>query len=156
MKRLVLKFGGTSVGSITKIKNVANIVNEKRKEGNEIIVVVSAMAGVTNELMKKSQEVSENFSLEELDVLLSSGEQASSALLAGAVIDLGINARSWMGWQIPIITDSNYSSSQIKSIIVDEIEKFISGGGIAIIAGFQGVSSEKRQTCMRTQPDPNQ
>ncbi len=148
MKRLVLKFGGTSVGSITKIKNVANIVNEKRKEGNEIIVVVSAMAGVTNELMKKSQEVSENFSLEELDVLLSSGEQASSALLAGAVIDLGINARSWMGWQVPIITDSNYSSSQIKSIIVDEIEKFISGGGIAIIAGFQGVSSEKRITTL--------
>ncbi len=148
MKRLVLKFGGTSVGSITKIKNVANIVKEKRKEGNEIIVVVSAMAGVTNELMKKSQEVSENFSLEELDVLLSSGEQASSALLAGAVIDLGINARSWMGWQVPIITDSNYSSSQIKSIIVDEIEKLISGGGIAIIAGFQGVSSEKRITTL--------
>ena len=75
MKRIVLKFGGTSVGSITKIKNVANIVKEKRKEGNEIIVVVSAMAGVTNELMKKSQEVSENFSLEELDFILYSVEK---------------------------------------------------------------------------------
>ena len=105
MNRLVLKFGGTSVGTNTKIKNVANIVKKKHQEGNEIIVVVSAMSGVTNDLMKKSHEVSENFNIKELDVLLSSGEQASSALLAGAIIDLGVNARSWMGWQVPIVTD---------------------------------------------------
>ena len=122
MNRLVLKFGGTSVGTITKIKNVANIVKKKHQEGNEIIVVVSAMSGVTNDLMKKSHEVSENFNIKELDVLLSSGEQASSALLAGAIIDLGVNARSWMGWQVPIVTDNNHSSSQIKGIITKEIE----------------------------------
>ena len=148
MKRLVLKFGGTSVGSIIKIKNVANIVRKKHEEGNEIIVVVSAMSGVTNDLMKKSHEVSENFNVKELDVLLSSGEQASSALLAGAIIDLGINARSWLGWQIPIITDNNHTLSQIKGIVTDEIKKFISKGGIAIVAGFQGISSEKRITTL--------
>ena len=111
MSRLVLKFGGTSVGTITKIKNVANIVKKKHQEGNEIIVVVSAMSGVTNDLMKKSHEVSENFNIKELDVLLSSGEQASSALLAGAIIVLGANSRSWMGWQIPLKTDNKFSSS---------------------------------------------
>ena len=148
MKRLVLKFGGTSVGSITKIKNVANIIRKKHQEGNEIIVVVSAMSGVTNDLMKKSHEVSENFNVKELDVLLSSGEQASSALLAGALIDMGVKARSWMGWQIPIITDNNHSLSQIKGIVTNEIENFISKGGSAIIAGFQGVSNEKRITTL--------
>ena len=148
MKRLVFKFGGTSVGSIIKIKNVANIVRKKHEEGNEIIVVVSAMSGVTNDLMKKSHEVSENFNVKELDVLLSSGEQASSALLAGAIIDLGMNARSWLGWQIPIITDNNHTLSQIKGIVTDEIKKFISKGGIAIVAGFQGISSEKRITTL--------
>ena len=148
MKRLVLKFGGTSVGSITKIKNVANIVKKKHEEGNEIIVVVSAMSGVTNDLIKKSQEVSDNFNVKELDVLLSSGEQASSALLAGTIIDLGINARSWLGWQIPIVTDNNHSSSQIQGMATDEIKKYISKGGIAIVAGFQGVSNEKRVTTL--------
>ena len=102
---------------------VANIVKKKHEEGNEIIVVVSAMSGVTNDLIKKSQEVSDNFNVKELDVLLSSGEQASSALLAGTIIDLGINARSWLGWQIPIVTDSNHSSSQIQGIATDEIKK---------------------------------
>ena len=148
MKRLVLKFGGTSVGSITKIKNVANIVKKKHEEGNEIIVVVSAMSGVTNDLIKKSQEVSDNFNVQELDVLLSSGEQVSSALLAGTIIDLGINARSWLGWQIPIVTDNNHSSSQIQGMATDEIKKYISKGGIAIVAGFQGVSNEKRVTTL--------
>ena len=148
MKRLVLKFGGTSVGSIAKIKNVANIVRKKHEEGHEIIVVVSAMSGATNDLMKKSHEVSENFNAKELDVLLSSGEQASSALLAGAIIDKGMNARSWQGWQIPIITDNNHSSSQIKGIVTDEIKKFISKGGIAIVAGFQGITTEKRITTL--------
>ena len=105
MKRLTLKFGGTSVGSIENIRKVANIIKKRHEEGNEIIVVVSAMSGVTDDLNKKSNLVSKNFDNEELDVLLSSGEQVSSSLLAGALIDLGIKARSWLGWQIPIITD---------------------------------------------------
>ena len=90
MKRLALKFGGTSVGSIEKIKKVANIIKKRHDEGNEIIVIVSAMSGVTDELSKKSDLISKNFDNRELDVLLSSGEQVSSSLLSGALIDLGI------------------------------------------------------------------
>ena len=126
MKRLTLKFGGTSVGSIENIRKVANIIKKRHEEGNEIIVVVSAMSGVTDDLNKKSNLVSKNFDNEELDVLLSSGEQVSSSLLAGALIDLGIKARSWLGWQIPIITDDNYTTSNIIKINTDEILNFIS------------------------------
>ena len=116
MKRLVLKFGGTSVGNVEKIKKVANIIKDRHKENNEIIVVVSAMSGVTNDLTKKANLISKNFNNKELDVLLSSGEQASSSLLSGAIIDLGIQSRSWLGWQIPIITNENHTASQIIKI----------------------------------------
>jgi len=148
MKRLALKFGGTSVGSIEKIKKVANIIKERHEEGNEIIVIVSAMAGVTNELTTKSNSISKSFDDKELDVLLSSGEQISSSLLSGAIIDLGIKSRSWLGWQIPIITDNNHTSSQIMKIQTDEILKFISNGGVPVIAGFQGISTESRITTL--------
>ena len=148
MRRLVLKFGGTSVGSIEKIQKVANIIKKKHEEGNEIIVIVSAMFGVTNDLKRKSDSISRNFDSKELDVLLSSGEQISSSLLSGAIIDLGIKARSWMGWQIPILTNDNYTSSQILKIETSNILKFISEGGIPIIAGFQGISPEDRITTL--------
>jgi len=148
MKRLVLKFGGTSVGSVEKIQNAANIIKKRHKEDNEIIVVVSAMSGTTNELLKKSNSISKNFDSKELDVLLSSGEQISSALLCGAISELGIKSRSWMGWQIPIFTDANYNSSQIINIETKEIINFISHGGIAVIAGFQGVSAQNRITTL--------
>ena len=129
MKRLTLKFGGTSVGTIDKIKEVAAIIKKRHEEGNEIIVIVSAMFGTTNDLIKKSNSVSKNFNSKELDVLLSSGEQISSSLLAGAIIDLGIQARSWMGWQIPILTDNNYTSSRIVKIKTEEIKlKTIANG----------------------------
>jgi len=148
MKRLALKFGGTSVGSIEKIQKVANIVKNKHEEGNEIIVIVSAMFGVTNELKKKSDLISQNFDSKELDVLLSSGEQISSSLLSGAIIDLGIKARSWMGWQLPILTDNNHTRSQIVKIKTKEILNFISDKGVAVIAGFQGVSIDNRITTL--------
>jgi len=148
MKRLALKFGGTSVGSIEKIKKVADIIKERHKEGNEIIVIVSAMAGVTNELTTKSNSISKSFDDKELDVLLSSGEQISCSLLSGAIIDLGIKSRSWLGWQIPIITDNNHNSSQIMKIETDEILKFISNGGVPVIAGFQGISVDNRITTL--------
>ena len=148
MKRLVLKFGGTSVGSIEKIKKVADIIKKRHEEGNEVIAVVSAMSGATNELVKKANSISGHFDVKELDVLLSSGEQASSALLSGAIIETGIKARSWLGWQIPIITDSNHSSSQIIKIKTDQILKFISEGGVAVIAGFQGVAQDGRVTTL--------
>jgi len=148
MKRLALKFGGTSVGSIEKIQKVAKIIKKRLEEGNEIIVVVSAMFGVTNDLKKKSDSISNNFDSKELDVLLSAGEQISSSLLSGAIIDLGVKARSWMGWQLPILTDSNHTSSRIINIKTEEILNFITGGGVAIIAGFQGISNENRITTL--------
>jgi len=148
MKRLILKFGGTSVGTIEKIKKVANIIKKRFSEGNEIIVVVSAMSGVTDELKAKSDLISKNFDNKELDVLLSSGEQVSCSLLSGALIDLGVKARSWLGWQIPIVTNDNYTSSQIVKIKTDEILNFISKKGVAVIAGFQGISKEIRITTL--------
>ena len=148
MKRLVLKFGGSSVGSIKKIKKVANIIKKKHAEGNEIIVIISAMYGVTNDLIKKSKQVSKNFDSKEFDVLLSTGEQVSNSLLAGALIDLGIKSRSWMGWQVPILTDGNHTSSQIVKIRTDEILNFISKRGVAVIAGFQGISTQSRITTL--------
>jgi len=148
MKRLCLKFGGSSVGDVQKIKNVANIIKKRFSEGNEIIVVVSAMAGVTNDLKAKSDLISKNFDNKELDVLLSSGEQASCSLLSGALLSLGLKARSWLGWQIPIVTNDNHTSSQIVKIKTDEILNFISKKGVAIIAGFQGISLNKRITTL--------
>jgi len=148
MKRLVFKFGGTSVGTIEKIKKVANIIKKRHSEGHEIIVVVSAMSNVTNDLKDKSNQISKNFDDKELDVLLSSGEQISSSLLSGAIIELGLKARSWLGWQIPIITNSNHTASQIIKIKSDEVLKYISKGGVAVVAGFQGVSIEGRITTL--------
>jgi len=148
MKRIVVKFGGTSVGSVKKIINAAKIVKKRHEEGNEIIVVVSAMSGTTNDLINRSEQISDNFSKSELDVLMSSGEQISSSLLAGALIELGIKARSWLGWQIPIITNSNHVASQIIQIKTDEILGFISQKGVAVIAGFQGISKESRITTL--------
>ncbi len=106
------------------------------------------MSGTTNDLKDKSNLISKNFDNKELDVLLSSGEQISSALLSGSIIDLGIKARSWLGWQIPIITDSNHTASQIVKIKTDEILQFISEGGIAVIAGFQGITTNGRITTL--------
>ena len=126
MKRLCIKFGGSSCGTIDKIRKVANIIKKRFSEGNEIIVVVSAMSGVTDELKTKSELISKNFDDKELDVLLSSGEQVSCSLLSGALIDMGVKTRSWLGWQIPIITNNNHTSSQIMQIKTDEILDFIS------------------------------
>tara|TARA_Y100000590_G_scaffold165100_1_gene189065 strand:+ start:3436 stop:4650 length:1215 start_codon:yes stop_codon:yes gene_type:complete len=148
MKKLVLKFGGTSVGTIEKIKKVASIIKKRREEGNQVIVIVSAMAGATNDLINKSKLISKKFDSEELDVLISSGEQVSSSLLAGALIDQGVNARSWQGWQIPILTDQNHTSSQIIKIKIDEISNFILNKGVAVISGFQGISAKKRITTL--------
>ena len=148
MKKIVIKFGGSSVGTIEKIKKVANIIKKRHNDGNQIIVVVSAMSGETNNLVKKSNLISKSFDSQELDVLLSSGEQVTCSLLSGAIIDLGLKARSWLGWQIPIMTNDNHTSSQIIKIQTDEILNFISKGGIAVVAGFQGISTNKRITTL--------
>ncbi len=148
MKRIVIKFGGSSVGTIEKIINAAKIVKRRYEEGNEVMVVVSAMSGTTNDLINRSKKISENFNKSELDVLMSSGEQISSALLAGSLMEQGVKARSWMGWQIPIFTNENYTSSQIMEIKTNEILNFISKKGVAVIAGFQGISKYGRITTL--------
>ena len=118
MTKKVLKFGGTSVGSIERIIHAAKIVKKEYENGHSIIVVVSAMSGKTNELLKLSHSVSKKFSKRELDVLLSTGEQATSALLAGALNELGVKAKSWMNWQIPILTEGDQNNSRIINISV--------------------------------------
>ena len=140
MAKIVIKFGGSSVGSIDRIIAAAKIIKKKFNKGNKIIVVVSAMSGKTNELVHQSQKISKNFNSKELDVLLASGEQVTSALLAGALEEAGVKARSYMGWQIPILTDGEYNNSRIVNMHIEKINKFISNKGVAIIPGFQGIS----------------
>ncbi len=139
MVKKVLKFGGTSVGTITRIQHVANIIRKEKDNGHQIIAVVSAMAGKTNELINLSKNLSEDFNKRELDVLLSSGEQITCALLAGALIKLNINAKSWLNWQIPILTDGEHANARIININVNRIEDFLKYG-VAIVPGFQGIS----------------
>jgi len=146
MAKIVIKFGGTSVGSIDRIVTAAKIIKKKIDKGNKIIVVVSAMAGKTNELVQQSEKISKNFSKRELDVLLSSGEQVTSALLAGALEEKGIKAKSYMSWQIPILTDGGHNNSRIINMHVEKINKFILNKGVAIVPGFQGVSKNGELT----------
>ena len=141
MVKKVLKFGGTSVGTIERIQHVANIVQKEHLAGNQVIVVVSAMSGKTNELISLSKKISEDFDKREFDVLLSSGEQVTSALLAGALVKLKINAKSWLNWQIPILTEGEHTNARIINISVKKINDFLNNQkGVAIIPGFQGIS----------------
>ena len=140
MVKIVIKFGGTSVGSIEKIIAAARIVKKKIGKDNKIIVVVSAMARKTNELVKQSKKISKNFNKRELDVLMASGEQVTSALLAGALNELKVKAKSFMGWQVPILTDGDQNNSRIINMHIEKINQFISNKGVAIIPGFQGIS----------------
>ena len=148
MKIVVLKFGGTSVGSIERIKKVAKIITTYKKKRFKVIVVSSAMSGATNDLIKKSLKLSNNFDSAEYDVLLSSGEQVACALIAGRLKHLGYKSRSWISWQIPIITLGPYSASRIDQIQKKKIVKFINSGGIPIITGFQGVNLDNRLTTL--------
>ena len=148
MSLIVLKFGGTSVGSIKKINYVAKIIKKHHHKKNKLIVVSSAMSGVTNDLIKKSKQISKNFDKFEYDVLLSSGEQIACALLSGALLKIGLKSRSWLSWQIPIITKGDHKSSRIISINKKEILKYINSGGIPIITGFQGISNNRRITTL--------
>jgi aspartate kinase len=146
MKIVVLKFGGTSVGTIEKIKNVANIITTYNKQRYKVIVVSSAMSGITNDLVNKSKVISENFSDEEYDVLVSSGEQVSCSLIAGRLIHLGLKSRSWLAWQIPILTEGFHKYSRINKINKNKIINYLKKGGIPVITGFQGVNKENRVT----------
>ena len=146
MKIVVLKFGGTSVGTIRKIKKVASIIKDYRKKNYKVIVISSAMSGVTNEFIRKSKEISENFSDVEHDVLVSSGEQIACSLIAGRLIHMGLKSRSWLSWQIPIFTKGSHKNSRINKINKNKIIKYLKEGGIPIITGFQGINSDERLT----------
>ena len=146
MKIVVLKFGGTSVGTIERIKKVAEIISSYVKQKYKVIVVSSAMSGVTNDLVKKSKEISSNFSDAEYDVLTSSGEQVACSLIAGRLIHKGHKARSWLAWQIPIYTDNNHKFSRINQINKTKLLRYLKSGGIPIITGFQGINKEERIT----------
>tara|TARA_Y100001970_G_scaffold222384_1_gene273497 strand:- start:5021 stop:6235 length:1215 start_codon:yes stop_codon:yes gene_type:complete len=146
MKIVVLKFGGTSVGTIGKIKKVAEIIKNYRNKNYKVIVVSSAMSGVTNELVKKSREISNNFSDSEYDTLVSSGEQVACSLIAGRLIHIGLKSRSWLAWQIPIFTKGLHKNSRINQINKNKIIKYLKEGGIPIITGFQGINSNERIT----------
>ena len=140
MIKKVLKFGGTSVGTIERIQHVANIIKKEQSAGNKVIVAVSAMAGKTNELEKFSKEISKKFSKREYDVLLSSGEQVTCALLSGALIEIGVKAKSWMNWQIPILTEGDHANARIINIHVETINNYLDENGVVVIPGFQGIS----------------
>ena len=146
MKTVVLKFGGTSVGSIDRIKKVCKIIASYKKKRNRIVVISSAMSGVTNDLVKKSKLISNNFDKAEYDALLSTGEQTACALIAGRLRHIGLKARSWQSWQIPIITEGPHSSSRINTVIVKELNYYLKSGGIPIITGFQGINRKFRLT----------
>ena len=146
MKIVVLKFGGTSVGTIERIKKVADIISLYKKKNYKVIVVSSAMSGVTNDLIKKSRQISNNFSDPEYDVLVSSGEQIACSLIAGRLNHKGLKSSSWLGWQIPIYTKGPHKNSRIDRINKIKIIKFLKEGGIPIITGFQGINHNERVT----------
>ena len=146
MKIVVLKFGGTSVGTIERIKKVSEIVKNYVKKRYSVIVVCSAMSGSTNELIKKSKKISKNFSDAEYDVLVSSGEQVSCSLIAGRLVHLGLKSRSWTAWQIPIFTENKHKFSRINHINKSKLLNYLKSGGVPIVTGFQGVNRNERIT----------
>jgi aspartate kinase len=148
LKLVVLKFGGTSVADVPQIKKIALKVKNEVNQGNRVIVVVSAMAGVTNNLIDLVKTTSETPPYSEYDVVLSTGEQVTSALLASALNNLKIKARSWLGWQVPIISDKSYGKALIEEIQTDKILEYLKKNQVAIISGFQGVTKENRITTL--------
>jgi aspartate kinase len=148
MARIVQKFGGTSVADIERIRNVARRVKRDVDAGNEIAVVVSAMAGTTNQLVDHVDRVSPLHDAREYDAVVASGEQVTSGLLALALQELGVGARSWQGWQIPIRTDGVHGKARIVEIETAELEKRFAQGHVAIVAGFQGLGPDNRITTL--------
>ena len=142
MKTVVLKFGGTSVGSIDRIKKVCKIISSYKKKKYKVVVISSAMSGATNELVNKSKLISNNFDKGEYDTLLSTGEQVSCALIAGRLKHIGFKSRSWLSWQIPIITEGPYSAARINRVVSKELQSYLKSGGIPVITGFQGINKD--------------
>lgn len=144
MARIVMKFGGTSVADIDRIRNVARHVKREVDNGHEVAVVVSAMSGKTNELVGWTREASAMHDAREYDIVVSSGEQVTSGLLAITLQSMGVNARSWQGWQIPIRTSGTHSAARIESIDGSDLVRRFGEGQVAVVAGFQGVGPDNR------------
>ncbi len=148
MALVVQKYGGTSMGSIERIKNVAKRVAKTYDAGNDMIVVVSAMSGETNKLVALANEMCEFPDNSEYDVLVASGEQVSIALLSICLKSMGYKAKSYHGWQVPIVTDSSYSKARIEKIDDANIRADLKDGSIVVLAGFQGVDAQNRITTL--------
>jgi aspartate kinase len=148
MARIVQKFGGTSVADVARIKAVAGRVKREVDTGSEVAVVVSAMAGVTNQLVEWTSETSRLHDAREYDVVVASGEQVTAGLLALALQDIGVNARSWLGWQMPIRTDGVHGKARIQEIPREELIRRMGEGQVAVVAGFQGLGPDNRITTL--------
>ena len=148
MARIVQKFGGTSVGTIERIQAVAKRVKAEFDAGNEVAVVVSAMSGVTNQLVDYATKISPLHDAREYDVVVASGEQVTSGLVAMALQALGVPARSWLGWQIPFKTDAVHGKARIQDIEVDELLRRMAAREVPVVAGFQGVAEDNRITTL--------
>ena len=144
MARIVQKFGGTSVGDLDRIRNVAQRVKSCVEAGNEVAVVVSAMAGTTNKLVEWAKQVGPMHDAREYDAIVSTGEQVTVGLLSIALQNIGVDARSWLGWQIPLRTDEVHGAARIEEIQADEIIKRLEQGQVAVVAGFQGIAPDGR------------
>ena len=148
MARIVQKFGGTSVQDVERIKVVAERVKATVEAGHEVAVVVSAMAGVTDQLAEWVTGISPLHDAREYDTVVASGEQVTSGLLALALQDVGVPARSWLGWQVPVRTDDSHGKASIAKIEADELERRFAEGQVAVVAGFQGVGADGRITTL--------
>ncbi len=148
MSRIVMKFGGTSVADLDRIRNVAKRVKREAEAGNEVAVVVSAMAGVTNQLVAWCQGLSPLHDAREYDVVVATGEQVTSGLTAIALQEIGVEARSWQGWQIPIRTDNAHGKARIAGIEGTELVRRMGMGQVAIVSGFQGIGPDNRITTL--------
>ncbi|MEX0815732.1 MAG: aspartate kinase [Dongiaceae bacterium] len=146
--RIVMKFGGTSVADVERIRAVARQVKTEVDRGNDVVVVVSAMAGATNQLVEWTSAVSRLHDVREYDVVVSSGEQVTSGLVALALQELGVSARSWLGWQVPIHTDDRHGKARIGQIETARLEERFAQGQVAVVAGFQGLGPDNRVTTL--------
>jgi aspartate kinase len=148
MARIVMKFGGTSVADLDRIRNVARRVKREVEAGNQVAVVVSAMSGVTNQLVKWCTDLSPMHDAREYDSVVATGEQVTSGLLAITLQEMGIDSRSWQGWQIPLRTDTAHGKARIQDIQGGELIRRMETGQVAVVAGFQGIAADNRITTL--------